>query len=120
MSTFDDLILKLDTFIRKYYKNQLIKGGVYFGFLSISFFTLFALFEFFGEFGVLGRTFLFFSFITIGIGLLIYFILVPLLKIFRLGTLISHEKAAEIIGRHFPEIQDKISNTLQLLSLIHI
>ena len=114
MSTFDDLILKLDTFIRKYYKNQLIKGGVYFGFLSISFFTLFALFEFFGEFGVLGRTFLFFGFITIGIGLLIYFILVPLLKIFRLGTLISHEKAAEIIGRHFPEIQDKISNTLQL------
>ena len=61
MSTFDDLILKLDTFIRKHYKNQLIKGGVYFGFLSISFFTLFALFEFFGEFGVLGRTFLFFG-----------------------------------------------------------
>ncbi|MBG15238.1 MAG: hypothetical protein CL853_02675 [Crocinitomicaceae bacterium] len=119
MSTFDDLILKLDAFIRRYYKNQLIKGGVYFGFLSISFFVLFALVEFFGNFGVLGRSFLFFSYLFLGAGLLVYYIVIPVLKIFRLGPILSHQKAASIIGKHFPEIQDKITNTLQLKTQTH-
>ena len=114
MNSFDSLILKLDAFIRKYYKNQLIKGGFYFGFLILSFFLTFALLEYFGNFNTLGRGFLFFSFLIVGLGLLGYYVVSPLLKIYRLGSLITHEKAAKIIGLHFPDIQDKIINTLQL------
>ena len=117
MNSFDSLILKLDNFIRKYYKNQLIKGGFYFGFLILSFFLTFALLEYFGNFNTIGRGFLFFSFLIVGLCLLVYYIISPLLKIYRLGSLITHEKAAEIIGLHFPDIQDKIINTLQLKSL---
>lgn len=36
---------------------------------------------------------------------------------FRLGKVISHTQAAEIIGRHFPNVQDKLLNTLQLKNL---
>ena len=32
----------------------------------------------------------------------------------RLGKQISHEQAANIIGKHFPEISDKLLNILQL------
>ena len=117
MNSFDSLILKLDNFIRKYYKNQLIKGGFYFGFLILSFFLTFTLLEYFGNFNTIGRGFLFFSFLLLGLSLLVYYIISPLLKIYRLGSLITYEKAAEIIGLHFPEIQDKIINTIQLNSL---
>lgn len=117
MNSFDSLILKLDNFIRKYYKNQLIKGGFYFGFLILSFFLTFTLLEYFGNFNTIGRGFLFFSFLLVGLSLLVYYIVSPLLKIYRLGSLITYEKAAEIIGLHFPEIQDKIINTIQLNSL---
>ena len=117
MTSFDSLILKLDSFIRKYYKNQLIKGGFYFGFLILSFFLSFSLLEYFGNFNTLGRGLLFFSFLLLGLGLLGYYVISPLLKIYRLGSLITHEKAAEIIGLHFPDIQDKIINTLQLKNL---
>lgn len=36
----------------------------------------------------------------------------------RIGKIISYEQAAEIIGKHFPEVNDKITNTLQLKRLI--
>ena len=32
----------------------------------------------------------------------------------KLGSAISHEEAAKIIGDHFPEVNDKLLNTLQL------
>jgi len=32
----------------------------------------------------------------------------------KIGKALSHEQAAEIIGRHFPEISDKLLNILQL------
>jgi len=31
-----------------------------------------------------------------------------------MGKVISHKQAAEIIGKHFPNVQDKLLNTLQL------
>ena len=114
MNSFDSLILKLDAFIRKYYKNQLLKGGLYFSFLILGFFLCFSLLEYFAEFGALGRSILFFSFISIGISLLGYYNVIPLLKIYKLGKLISYQEAAGIIGLYFPEIKDKILNTLQL------
>src|SRR5690606_18670355 len=45
---------------------------------------------------------------------LVRFILSPLLKMQKLGKTISHQEAAVIIGRHFPEVSDKLLNILQL------
>jgi hypothetical protein len=47
-------------------------------------------------------------------GISIYFIIIPLLKLFKLGKYISYHDAARIIGKHFPEIRDKLLNYLQL------
>jgi hypothetical protein len=41
----------------------------------------------------------------------------PVLKMNKLGKIISHEQASEIIGKHFPEVQDKLLNVLQLKKL---
>lgn len=45
---------------------------------------------------------------------LLRFMLIPLLKMQKLGKTISYEEAAAIIGRHFPEVSDKLLNILQL------
>ena len=42
--------------------------------------------------------------------------IIPLFKMFRLGKIISHNQAAIIIGQHFPNVEDKLLNTLQLQS----
>jgi hypothetical protein len=114
---YHQLLLKLDVFIRKYYKNQMIRGALYC--LAIIFFTylVVTLAEYFGRFNIAMRTFLFWSFVAGVLFVLGKFFLLPLSKIFRLGKIISHEQAAQIIGKHFPHVQDKLLNTLQLKSM---
>ena len=51
------------------------------------------------------------------IGNWVKLVIIPLLKLFRIGGVISDDEAAKIIGRHFPEVQDKLINTLQLKRL---
>lgn len=111
------LIGKLDEFIRKYYKNRLIRGGIFFIAMVTVFFLAITLTEFFGRFNTGVRTALFYSFVGLVVLILWRLILLPVLKLLRFGKVISHEEAAEIIGTHFPEISDKLLNTLQLKAL---
>jgi hypothetical protein len=112
--TYLTLIKKLDAFVRKYYRNKAIKGGVVSTALLTAGFLIFTLAEYFGRFGVLGRTLLFWSFSASVIGVIVWMVAIPLLKLVRLGKIISHEEASEIVGDHFPEVKDKLLNTLQL------
>ena len=114
MSSFDELILKLDYFIRKYYKNLLIKGLIYSLTLLFIFFLAVVLIEYFGNFGTAVRSILFYSYLFFTGLILVYYIFIPLSKLYRLSKIISYEEAAVLVGRHFKEIQDKILNSLQL------
>jgi hypothetical protein len=111
------LIGKLDEFIRKYYKNRLIRGGIFFIALLTVFFLVIILSEYFGRFNSITRAVIFYAFIVLNVMILWQLILVPGFKLFKLGKIISHEEAAGIIGTHFPEISDKLLNTLQLKML---
>lgn len=108
------LILKLDEFIRKYYKNQLIKGLLYATGLLVAVFLFIVITEYFAEFGITARTILFYVFMTCSAFVLAKYIVIPLLKLNRLGSVISYEEAAHIVGKHFNSINDKLLNTLQL------
>ena len=114
---YDLLINKLDEFIRKYYKNMLVRGGLYFLAIFIAFFVFLNILEFFAYFGTIVRTILFYLFLVVNAFIFVNYILIPLFKIYRLGKIISYEKAAEIIGHHFSEIHDSLLNTLQLKAM---
>ncbi|MFH1120206.1 MAG: DUF4175 family protein [Bacteroidota bacterium] len=111
------LIDKLDAFIRKYYTNQLIRGGLYSIALLGSFFLIFTQLESLGWFSVSVRTALFYSYLIGAITILVRFVVHPLLKLNKAGKRISHEMAAGIIGTHFSEVRDILLNTLQLNSI---
>jgi hypothetical protein len=72
------------------------------------------LLEYFGRFPKGVRATLFFGLVATYFALLVRFILIPSLKLLKLGKVISHEEASLIIGRHFPEVSDRLLNTLQL------
>ena len=57
------LIEKLDAFIRKYYKNQLIRGTIYSFTLSLAFYLLVTSIEYFAHFNTGLRTTLFYAFV---------------------------------------------------------
>lgn len=108
------LILKLDEFIRKYYKNQLIKGLLYTSGLLVAAFLFLVVAEYFAEFGTTTRTILFYSFLIASGFVLFKYIAIPVLKLNKLGSVISYDEAANIVGTHFSNINDKLLNTLQL------
>jgi hypothetical protein len=113
-SSYNALIAKLDEFIRKYYKNRLVKGVIYSITLSLAFFLTVTVTEYYAHFDTGMRTFLFWTFVLCNLGIIGYYIIDPLLRMNKLGRIISHEQASAIIGRHFTTVQDKLINVLQL------
>lgn len=105
---------KLEAFITKFYTNELIRGILLFiGFGLLYFlFTLFI--EYFLWLQPAARTFLFWTFIMVELFLLFRFIAFPLFKLFKIQKGISYDEASKIIGNHFPSVQDKLLNFLQL------
>ncbi|MCB0475575.1 MAG: hypothetical protein KDC69_07860, partial [Flavobacteriaceae bacterium] len=114
MGNFSVIQQKLHQFIRKYYSNELIKGLILFAALGLLylFFTLFI--EYILWLSPRSRTVLFYAFIAVELLLLIKFIFIPILRLFGLKSGISQDEASKIIGRHFPEVNDKLLNLLQL------
>jgi hypothetical protein len=115
LTVYNELINKLDKFIRKYHTSQLIKGLLWFisGFAGL--FLIFVLLEYYGYFNTLTRAILFYGFLVFNLVVLFLFVARPVAGILKLGKRISFEEAAKILGKHFKnEIDDKITNTLQL------
>lgn len=108
------LIEKLDQFIRKYYINQLIRGGLYSIGLILVLFLAVSLLEYQFYFSTGTRKLLFLSFVSISVLALAYWVIRPLTAYFNLSKVISHQKAAQIIGQHFGDVKDKLLNVLQL------
>lgn len=114
MNAYQQLIHKLDGFIRKYYLNQIVKGSFLFLSWLLLSYLLVSTTEFYGQFDQKGRTALFILFILINIWILVRYLVIPYAKLNRLGHRISHEEAAQIIGKFFPNVSDKLLNTIQL------
>ncbi len=112
-----ELINKLKGYKKKYYKNKLIKGTIIALALIVSAFLFVNSLEYSLRFNSSVRTFLFFAFIGLFAFILIRYIIDPLQKIYSNKRQISNEAAAKQLGKYFPEISDKLLNTLQLNQL---
>ncbi|ESU30041.1 hypothetical protein FLJC2902T_05320 [Flavobacterium limnosediminis JC2902] len=105
---------KLEAFIKKFYTNELLKGTILFIGLGLVYLIGTLLVEYFLWLSPSGRTILFWLFITVEIFLLLRFILFPVFKLFKLQKGIDYNEASKIIGNHFSEVSDKLTNFLQL------
>ena len=105
---------KLEAFIKKYYTNELIRGSVIFIGLGL-FYLLFTLFvEYFLWLQPLSRSVLFWTFVGVEAFLFFRFILFPISKLLKLQKGIDYKQASIIIGNHFSEVSDQLTNFLQL------
>ncbi|OYQ44280.1 hypothetical protein CHU92_02595 [Flavobacterium cyanobacteriorum] len=114
METKNIIYSKLEGFIKKYYTNELLRGSIFFTGLGLMYFIFTLLVEYFLWLPEGGRTLLFWLFIGVEAFLLLRFILFPLFKLFKLQKGIDYTQASKIIGNHFSEISDKLTNFLQL------
>ena len=114
MDNFEILRKKLEAFIRKFYLNELLKGFIFFVAIGLLYFLLTLFVEHLLWLNSTGRSILFWSFVAVEVFLFGRFIIYPLLKLFRISRGIGYTEASRIIGKHFPEVNDKLLNLLQL------
>ena len=105
---------KLESFINKYYTNQLLKGIIFFIGIGLLYFIFTLFVEYFLWLKPAARTVLFYTFVLVELFLFFRFICFPLFKLSKLQKGINYEEASIIIGNHFGEIEDKLTNFLQL------
>jgi len=114
---YNILLQKLSRFKRRFYMNRLFRGGIWFIAAFVIFFLLINAFEYFTWSSPRVRTALFYAYLVLNLFILISLVIIPLFKLFRIGKTMNEEEAAAIIGSHFPEVKDKLINTIQLKRL---
>jgi hypothetical protein len=114
LSNFETIKNKLQQFITKYYTNELLKGTILFFAIGLLYLIVTLFVEYMLWLSPTARTILFWTFIAVELALFIKFITIPLAHLFNLRKGINFETASKLIGNHFPEVNDKLLNVLQL------
>lgn len=113
-NAYATLLQRIDEYKKRYFQNQLVKGSLFFVALFGAGYLFVNTAEFVGRFDSAGRGALFFGFLFTAITGLYWFIVRPLISLYSLNKSLSNDEAARQIGVYFPEIGDKLLNTLQL------
>ncbi|WP_461789023.1 DUF4175 family protein [Pedobacter sp.] len=116
-NNYNLLIDKINEFTRKFYLNKLLRGSIYAAALILSMYLCLFVYVFYSYPGVSTKTLLFYSFFTISLAAVIFWIVKPALSYFNLSKTISIETASNLIGNHFFNVKDRLLNTLQLKQL---
>ena len=117
MGSIEHIHNKLDRFIKRYYLSSLLKGALLFFAIAFVYILFWIFIEYFFWMPQFGRGFVFWLFIVFVFYLSYKLILLPLLKYFSVLKGIDYESASRIIGDAFPEIDDKLLNTIQLSNM---
>jgi hypothetical protein len=114
---YDLLISKINEFTRKFYLNKLLRGSIYAAAtITVLYLLLFTL-VYFTYPGVVIKTILFFSFVVVSVTAITFWMIRPILSLFKLTRQLTLSEAAVLIGNHFFTVKDKLVNTLQLKEL---
>ena len=105
---------KIKEFVQKYYLNKLYKGALLFVMITLGVFILLALLEYFSYLNSTTRAVIFYSYLALFITTMAVYVAYPLLKMAGLGKTLNATTVSKIIGKHFPEIDDKLLNVIQL------
>lgn len=116
-TSYNELLAKINEFIRKFYLNKILRGSIYASAILLFLYSLiFITFYYFHPPATL-KTIVFFSFLIVACLIVGFLIIKPLFAMARFGHRLSLDEASVIIGNHFSDIKDKLLNTLQLHQL---
>ena len=105
---------KIESFIKKFYLNRLIQGALIGSVILIVSFLIFNGIEYFSWLSSKIRLILLISLICVFSLISIIYFIIPFVNLIRFKKKMSDKEAAVLIGKFFPEIKDKLLNTLQL------
>ncbi len=115
----DEIKSKIQEYKNRYFTKKLINGTILLISIVLISFLFFSVLEYYGNFGSTARKILFFSFMGILCTACYLHLFVPIKNLIFKNSVLSDQESSALIGNHFPEIKDKLLNTLQLAQLNH-
>lgn len=113
-NNYNNLIDKLDEFIKKYHQQQLIRGVIYFlSFAIISFLIINSLEYYFYLTPTVKKAIWILYILSIGL-LLNKWLIKAILNVLHIQKTLDYEAAAKLISEHFSDVKDQLINVLQL------
>ena len=113
-----EIIQKLEAFIKKYLLYKILRGFYLSIGLIIIVLLIESVIEYFNYFPVRTKTILLSLSFILFLFLIVFYLILPVLSLIRLRKRLSYVEAAAIVSQHFPQIKDKLLNTLELGTLI--
>jgi hypothetical protein len=116
--TYTNIIDRFKSVNRKENFSFLLQGISISIILLIFAFLLFTLLEGIFHFDSIVRTIMFFLFLTISIGILVWCLIIPILRYLNILDNYNEEQIAVRVGNYFPSIKDRLLNAIQIYKII--
>lgn len=116
--SYNDIIERLEKFSAAYYKNIIFRGLISFASILIILFIVICFIEYFSFLNPIYRKILFWTYLLFISSLFIKLVFIPTLNfIKKINSNEEKKRVAKLIGQHFPEIEDKLNNILELKNM---
>ncbi|MEM9363399.1 MAG: hypothetical protein AAGA43_12230 [Bacteroidota bacterium] len=114
MNSYRSVLIKLEGFTRKYYAKQLLKGVLLFVAIGLLFWLAITSVEYIFWLSSDWRLTLFLIFILVEAFFVYRFIITPVTYLLKIRRGLANKEASKLIGVHFPKVEDKLFNLLEL------
>ena len=111
---YKHFINRLNAYIRKFYLYQLIRGFILFIIVAAVYFSLVSVLEYFNYFEPKIKFYIVMFTVFLVFVISIYFIFIPLSKLFGLGKRIDYYDVSTLLSKTYPEIKDRLINIIEL------
>jgi hypothetical protein len=116
---YKQFVDKLNSYIRKFYLYQLMRGLMLFILLTIVYWGSISLLEYFSYFDPKIKLSIAIFTVLLTLFVFIYFIVKPFIKLLGLGNVLSFYDVSTHLSKKYPEIKDRLINIIELYSEAH-
>ena len=116
---YKQFVDKLNSYIRKFYLYQLIRGLMLFILLIIVYWGSIALLEYFSYFNPKIKLSIAVFTVLLTLLIFIYFIVKPFIKLLGLGKVLTFYDVSTQLSKKYPEIKDRLINIIELSNEAH-
>ena len=116
---YKQFVDKLNSYIRKFYLYQLIRGLMLFILILIAYWGVVSLLEYFSYFDPKVKLSIAIFTVVLTLFVFIYFIIRPFIKLFGVGKILSFYEVSALLSKKYPEIKDRLINIVELAGESH-
>lgn len=112
--SYKQFVDKLNSYIRKFYQYQLIRGFILFILLVLVYYSLISTLEYFSYFDPKVKLPIFIATVLLTLAVFVYFLFIPFIKLLGIGKRLSYYDVSSQLQHIYPEIRDRLINVIEL------